>query len=69
MCGSVKEEKGNGDLADNNVKWFTAMPEQRHMTLTHNIQTHTLMFADQGMIDTIVRNLLSNALKFAALDG
>lgn len=41
----------------------------KNIQLTNNIPSDTYVFSDQNMLATILRNLLSNALKFSFPDG
>jgi signal transduction histidine kinase len=52
-----------------NVAIFTSNAEQKQITLRTAIQEQTIVYADKKMIDTIIRNLLSNALKFTHPGG
>lgn len=52
-----------------NVAIFTSNAEQKQITLSTAIQEWTTAYADKKMVDTIIRNLLSNALKFTHSGG
>ncbi|PCI27059.1 MAG: hybrid sensor histidine kinase/response regulator [SAR324 cluster bacterium] len=43
--------------------------QQKEITLTSHISEPTYVFADPDMLDTIIRNLISNALKFTKPQG
>lgn len=42
---------------------------QKSLTITTEIPPKTLLFADKAMISTVMRNLISNAIKFSNMDG
>jgi two-component system sensor histidine kinase/response regulator len=56
-------------LADQNVNLFTPVARQKQICLKSVIPTNTTGYADRNMIDTVMRNLLSNALKFTPAQG
>ncbi len=52
-----------------NFALFTSNARQKQVYLTHSIQERTGMWADLNMLDTIIRNLISNAIKFTNAGG
>jgi two-component system sensor histidine kinase/response regulator len=52
-----------------NIELFTRNARQKQITLTQDLAAHLAVYADVQMIDTVVRNLLSNALKFTQPGG
>ncbi len=52
-----------------NVKLFRTHADQKNVTLRSTIQENTMVYADLLMVDTIIRNLISNALKFTHPGG
>ena len=52
-----------------NVAIFTSNAEQKQIILRTAFQDQTTAYADKKMVDTIIRNLLSNALKFTYPGG
>lgn len=56
-------------LVQNNVDLFRQSYEQKHITMTADIQDQIAIRADRNMADTIIRNLISNAIKFTPDDG
>jgi signal transduction histidine kinase len=47
-----------------NIGLFGPKAEQKQITLTHTVSESIRAYADYPMIDTVLRNLISNALKF-----
>ena len=70
--GLMKYEPKQIDLkkiADENIKLFTLKAEAKKIKLTCLIQNDLIVYADYNMINTVVRNLISNALKFTHVSG
>lgn len=42
---------------------------QKDITLVNSIPEETVVFADNNMLDTIIRNIISNAIKFSNING
>ncbi len=42
---------------------------KKSIDITHNIDTNIKLFADSNMIQTVIRNLVSNAIKFTSKGG
>lgn len=57
------------DIARYNVSLFHSNAEQKQITLSQSVSTEIQAYADQNMIDTVLRNLISNAIKFTDKDG
>lgn len=57
------------EIVEQNVALFAANAEQKRITLRHSVPEGTQAYGDQNMVDTVVRNLLSNALKFTPAGG
>ena len=58
-----------GEVLLRNAAIFEPNATQKQITLTHAIPERTRAYADERMIDAVVRNLLSNALKFTYAHG
>ena len=52
------------EIALNNVMLFKPNAEKKNISLNFNISPNTYIYADYNLINTVVRNLISNAIKF-----
>ncbi len=52
-----------------NVDLLTPNAQQKQITLRNSIKEKTVVYADVNMMETVVRNLVSNALKFTHPGG
>ena len=52
------------ELITDNIELFSANAEQKQIALTSSIPEGTVVHADYSMLNTVIRNLTSNALKF-----
>jgi two-component system sensor histidine kinase/response regulator len=57
------------EIAAQNMRLFASSAEQKQISLVNQIPEGTTAYADKHMIDTVMRNLLSNALKFTYTGG
>jgi signal transduction histidine kinase len=57
------------EIVIQNLDLFQAKSEEKGVALYNHIAPATKVYADELMLDTILRNLLSNALKFTASGG
>ncbi len=57
------------DLVDENVKMFSLNSELKNIKIINKITESIIVTADNAGLNTIIRNLLSNALKFTPRDG
>ena len=57
------------EVALDNVELFATRADQKQISLNNVIQEKTLVYADYSMVNTIMRNLMSNALKFTSTRG
>ena len=57
------------NIVHDNLELLKASAEKKQIMLSHNIQNNISLFADEDMLNTIIRNLLTNALKFTNKGG
>ncbi|MDT3740012.1 MAG: HAMP domain-containing sensor histidine kinase [Candidatus Kapabacteria bacterium] len=57
------------ELAKNSLSLHKASADNKNITLTNNITNPVLIYGDVGMLNTIFRNLISNAVKFTPHGG
>lgn len=70
--GKIKMNKVNFDLhtcVNSIIDLSGAMASRKKISLINNIEKRSIVFADQTMITTVLRNLISNAIKFCNVDG
>ena len=53
----------------NNISLFESQIKLKNLKLNCNFDTDIFVYADEDMIDTVIRNLLSNAIKFTPTGG
>lgn len=56
-------------LVNENIKIFSSMARAKKIKLSSSVAYNTLAYADRNMINTVFRNLISNAIKFTAQGG
>ena len=67
QTGSIKANKLSFNLKeviDTNQKLFCQSLNDKNITLLNNCSANIPVVADRDMIDTVIRNLISNAIKF-----
>jgi len=72
QTGNLKwhpEEFDLVSLIDLNINLIQAGIHKKNITVSFNTEKSYYAFADKYMIDTIIRNLLANALKFTYTNG
>ena len=52
-----------------NVELFAARASEKNIVLTNHIKRGIYIYVDHKMIDTVIRNLINNALKFTTSGG
>ena len=57
------------DLANQNIDLMQVNAAQKGITLVTEVSEDAQAYADQNMIDTVIRNLMSNAIKFTTEGG
>jgi len=57
------------DLINENKSIFDVIASQKKITIHENLPSELSVFADKLMISTVLRNLISNAIKFTKQDG
>lgn len=58
-----------GELIKDTELLLGTAVEQKSISLTNNVPSYAPVFADKKMISTVLRNLISNAIKFTYPDG
>lgn len=58
-----------GILVEDTIDLFHFNAEKKDIHLENKIPVETLLFADRHMTETIIRNLISNAIKFTSQEG
>jgi two-component system sensor histidine kinase/response regulator len=56
-------------IALNNIRLFNSQVKLKNLDLSCNFYTDIFVYADFDMIDTVIRNLISNAIKFTPDGG
>jgi two-component system, sensor histidine kinase and response regulator len=57
------------DVTRDNVELFSSNAKQKQIRLESTIPPKTVVFADYSMVNTVLRNLIANALKFTPAKG
>jgi ligand-binding sensor domain-containing protein/signal transduction histidine kinase len=59
------EEFAIGQLITENFDLFVNLMNEKQLTAKIDVSMNVMVFADKNMIDTVIRNLISNAVKFS----
>ena len=68
----VKVKKENFDLnllIEENVQLFLTIAANKKIVLTHNAPRHLIVRSDKNILNLVLRNLISNAIKFSHENG
>ena len=57
------------DIVSQNIEIINQRAEQKGITIVNEVKESEKVFADDKMVDTILRNLLTNAVKFTRREG
>lgn len=71
QTGRIEIEFKNQDLKkliDNNIDLLINSAENKKITLSTNLKNSLFVFVDYNMVNTILRNLIGNAIKFSNQD-
>jgi len=68
----IKFEPSQIDLSKiihRNISILSVHAKNKDITLTYEVPQNIIVVADENMVDTIIRNLLANAIKFTQTNG
>ncbi len=71
QTGKIKIEPRNQDikkLIDNNIDLLKNSAESKKITLSTKLKNSLSVYADSNMVNAVLRNLISNAIKFSEQD-
>lgn len=57
------------NIIDKNISFFKTEAMLKNIEISSNINKNLIVFADYNMLDTVIRNLISNAIKFTDISG
>ncbi len=57
------------DIVSSSINLYEGIARQKGIDITAQIEPNTILFADRNMIDTVLRNLINNAIKFTSEGG
>ncbi|WP_420321466.1 hybrid sensor histidine kinase/response regulator [Flagellimonas sp.] len=65
----IPEKLNLNDLVEQTFRLLKLGSDHKHIEMQNNIPEEIFAFADNNMIKTVLRNILSNAIKFTPVDG
>jgi signal transduction histidine kinase len=57
------------NMIENTIETLMVNIENKNLKIHYNIDKKLVAFVDENMITTVIRNLISNAIKFSHHDG
>ena len=57
------------EIVLNNIRLFNSQVKLKNLRLSCDFDMDLFVYADFNMVDTVIRNLISNAIKFTPIDG
>jgi PAS domain S-box-containing protein len=57
------------EIIASTISLLSITAEKKHIRLTNTVDAKTMVYADKNMINTVIRNLISNAVKFTGNGG
>jgi signal transduction histidine kinase/ligand-binding sensor domain-containing protein len=57
------------EIVEENFRLFRPLAVRKNVVLTNSFEDHAEVFADKDMIKLVIRNLVSNAIKFTSANG
>ncbi|MGW9685160.1 hybrid sensor histidine kinase/response regulator [Flagellimonas sp. 2504JD1-5] len=65
----IPEKLNLNDLVEQTFRLLKLGSDHKHIEMQNNVPEGIFAFADNNMIKTVLRNILSNAIKFTPVDG
>ena len=72
QSGNLTSEKTTNNLSElliSNIEGLTPQASAKNIKVDYNFDENLLVYADEKMISTVIRNLISNAIKFTPNGG
>jgi PAS domain S-box-containing protein len=57
------------EIIERNIKYFINYAHRKNISVTGKVRKGTYAFADAMMLDTVIKNLISNSIKFTGKNG
>jgi signal transduction histidine kinase/ligand-binding sensor domain-containing protein len=67
QTGNIKcnpEEFVLNDIVDANILFVENLANEKKVDIKHNLKNGIVIYADKNMLNTVIRNLITNAIKF-----